>query len=245
MAFIRGENVIVQFFDDGQWKLYACARGCTLNVDTDIIETSVTGRGQWGSFLPTKHTWDMSIDGLVNLDQPNMLSLPDLRAKQIGKELLIISYQRTDQAGNVYTDKGTAYITNSSDSGNYTDANTFNISLKGSGALTQSFIPTTSNEPAVQKFYYTAVGGEDIVDNAVLVNQSIIGVFVDGIEYQIINNGTPGDKQVLYTSSLGQFTFPINFEPNEHLTVLYQQLTMPPVGVHPYIFDTTFSNKFN
>jgi len=244
MAFIRGENVIVLFYDGGQWKLYACAKNCTLDVTTDFIEVSGTGSGDFAEFLPTRHSFSGSIDGLTNLQQPSQLSLPDLRQKQLGKEKLQIRYQRTDEDGNVYTDEGYFFIESSSDSGNYSDANTFTIGLKGTGRLTQVFTAATLTGNAVKTFEYTGVGGDISFDNAVLVNKSIISVFKDGIRYRVITSGTPGYQEVLYTPTLGKFTFPLTFESKERGAVTYQDIDGQDVSF-PLIFDGTFNNSFN
>lgn len=225
MALIRGENVLFQIFDGGQWKLYACARSCSLNVVTDTIETSVSGTGVWATFLPTKNSWTATADGIVNLQQPNMLSLADLRAKQYGQQLIVVTYQRTDEDGNVYSERGSAIITSSEDTGSFTDVNTFTITLQGTGPLTPLFIPSTSTASKVKVFNYTGIGGETIFDNSVLANESIVGAYKDGVQHEVITSGSPGDKQVLYTadiSSNGRFTWPIAFESGERATIQYQ-----------------------
>src|SRR5690242_1126189 len=110
---VRGENVIVYIFDNGVWKLYACATNAELNVATQFIETSVSGKGLWASFIPTKNSFTITLSGVVSLNETGMLALPDLRQKQIAQETLLMRFQRTDEGGNIYTDECSFFITSS------------------------------------------------------------------------------------------------------------------------------------
>jgi predicted secreted protein len=134
MAVVRGKDVAFYIYDSGAFKLYACGRSCTITLSTSVIETSVTGTGTFATFIGQKHSWTASIEGVVNLDEGNQLTLSDLRALQIALTELYIRYERVD--GNGYTDEGYAIITSSSDSGEENNVATFSIELQGTGALT-------------------------------------------------------------------------------------------------------------
>ncbi len=136
-TIINGKDVSFHIYDNGSWKLYACARSCSISVTTSTIEVSTTGSGDWVSVKPQKHAWSASIDGVVNLDESGMLNIASLRALQIAKTELLIRYERVDELGNGYTDQGYAYITSSSDSGPFDNVATFSIELQGTGELTQ------------------------------------------------------------------------------------------------------------
>ncbi len=140
MATVNGKNVIVRIYDNG-WKLYACARSCSLTVSTSTVETSVTGSGVWASFEPQKHSWSVTLEGVVNLDHDSNLTLYDLRVKQIAMEKLQVQYERTDEDGNVYYDNGIGIIVNSSDEGAVDNVASFTIELQGTGALVSVFEP--------------------------------------------------------------------------------------------------------
>lgn len=120
------------------WKPYACARTVSINMTTDLIETSVSGSGTWRTYKPTANSWSASIEGIVHIDEEGKITLEELRAKQILQERLYIKYQRVDDDGNEYNEYGYAYITSSDDTGSINDMATFSIELKGSGQLTQS-----------------------------------------------------------------------------------------------------------
>lgn len=135
---VFGDEVIIWIYD-GTWKLYACATSASLNVTTEVIETSVSGNGLWASFAPTKHTFTGTIEGLVSLNNSGVLGLPELRAAQFAQTIFLMQIQRTDKLGNVYTEDGYFFITNSSDTGRFDGVDTFSISLQGTGVLTQAY----------------------------------------------------------------------------------------------------------
>jgi len=68
-----------------------------------------------------------------------LLTLSELRAKQIAKTRLHIAYEREDGAGNVYVDSFYAYITNSSDTGELNSVASFTIDFIIDGEITQTF----------------------------------------------------------------------------------------------------------
>lgn len=117
---------------------YGCALSVTLNLVTDFIETSVSGTGNFATFLPTKNSFTGTLDGLTSLEEPNMLSLADLRSKQINQELLTMEYELTDEGGNVYTEAASFYISSSSFTGSFDDMSHFSVELRGTGVLIPS-----------------------------------------------------------------------------------------------------------
>ena len=143
---VAGKNVVV-FVKVGEvWTLYACATSATLNVATDFIETSVAGVGKFATYLPTKISFTGTLEGVTSLEQDGMLSLPDLRARQLTQEKLFMRFQRTSDDGKLYTDEASFFISSSNDVGSFDDMNLFTIEVQGTGVLTQY---TESNPPYV------------------------------------------------------------------------------------------------
>ena len=149
---VAGKNVVVLIEN----KLYACATSAMLNLVTEVIETSVSGNGKFASFLPTKNSFTGQLDGVTSLEETSMLSLADLRAKQITQTILTIKFQRTAGA-NTYTSQGTFIITGSQDTGSFDGMNLFTITLQGTGPLVENGSGTPSNVPF--DYYY---GSTDI-----------------------------------------------------------------------------------
>ena len=225
MELVRGEDVEVLFFDGGVWKNYACARACTLTVNTSMIETTTTGAGAYSTFVPEKHSFSGTIDGLVNLDNGDGLSLADLRARQLAMQLMQMRFYRTGTDGGVYYDDVFFYITSSSDSGEFATMNTFNISFTGTGQLVQHFTNAPIIHEKVKRYDFTFTGGELTKVIPLLIGKDILDVNRDGISNaEIILTGSPVDKQVLYTSVSGTFEWYIEGNTGEKVFILYQDL---------------------
>lgn len=228
MAKVHGKDVAVLFYDEGEdaWVPYACGRSGTLETVTELIETSVTGAGPWRTYKPKVNTFTASIEGLVNLNTPNKLSVADLRAKQINWELLLIRWQREDMAGNYYTDEFYAYITSVVDVHSFDNVMTFDVALQGTGELVQIFTPTPIIRGIVYRYEYTATGGEKYFTAPILVNKDVLEVNNDGLGYSpIITSGTPIGKEAKYNAGAGRVDFPYALEPGQQVYVLYQDLS--------------------
>ena len=87
MSIVNGKNVTVRIYDNGAYRLYACATSCSISVSTSTVETSVTGSGNWASFMPQKHSWSGSLDGMANL----YYAVQGQKMNQIMKILTIVS----------------------------------------------------------------------------------------------------------------------------------------------------------
>jgi len=222
MDLVLGRDIVVYTYDNGQWKMFACARTATFTLNTTMIETTSIGSGSFSSFLPQKHSFTGSIDGLTNLDNTN-LRLSDFRALQLNKQALLMRFERTSIDGDTYTSEGTFYITSSTDTGSYADISTFAIELQGSGALTEIFTPTPITPNAVTRLEYTGIGGEYSFTDSSLIGKDVVIINKDGIgNSKIILSGTPINKEAKFDSTTGTITWGIPFEPGEEAYVIYQ-----------------------
>lgn len=226
MAKVLGDNAVLFFYDSGVWKLYACDRTVTLDVQTEVIETSVSGSGDWATFKPTKNSGTAQMDGVVSLNEVNKLTLPDLRQKQYTFTELLMRFQYTATDGTVYTEQGTFIITGSNSVGSYNSVSVFTIQLKLTGPLTQVFTPTVTNLTTKDMRYeYTAAGGEFGFTNGTLAGKYILVVGRDGIgNSKIILSGTPVNKEVLYTTGPGSFAWATPLEPGEEVFIVYRDI---------------------
>ena len=194
---VQAKNLAVLTFIDPDWVLYACATSATLNLATEFIETSVTGSGSFATFLPTKHSFTGTLNGVCSLEETPLLSLADLRTKQINKTALLMRFQRTDEAGNLYTDEATFYIANSSDSGSFDDVDRFTIELQGTGALNATSTPFVRFRSREQNtgnintwlFY---LEGTPVEDDQITVHLSVSGVPHD-FTYTVLSGDTIED----------------------------------------------------
>lgn len=220
---VPGENWVVSIYDGGQWKPYCCARSGSIYIDTDLLETTVTGSGNWRTYEPSVHGFTASLDGVCSLSVADQLSIADLQALQIAKTKLYCRFTQTSVAGDVYIKQCYLYITNSTDTGSFDGIATFQLSLRGTGAIVQIFTPPSpttgivyrypaagSTAPATTESYtWVAIG---------LANKNILNVVKDGRgSSDIILTGTPVGNEVLYetSGSDGLFTWAVPFEDGE------------------------------
>lgn len=73
----------------------------------------------------------------------------------------------------------------------------------------------------IQIYNYIGIDGNTSFINTALIGRHVFNCFKDGIQFMIINSGTPVDKEVLVNTTTGELTFAVQFETNEIATVLY------------------------
>ncbi len=225
MSFILGSNVILYGFEDGVWKPFVCGRDCSYSLDTEEIEISQPGTGAYYTFKPVKHTAVFNLSGLVVLDEEGTLSLPNIRAYQMGRLPILLRYEREDENANVYTEEATGYIISSTDSGPFQDLASFDVTIKATGIVVLSFVKTNTGGGTMTRFEYTGIAGETSFSSASLIGKDKLVVTKDGIALsRIIFTGTPLNKEVKYTSITGTFEFPMSIEPGEEVVINYQSI---------------------
>lgn len=232
MSLVLGKDCVFYIFDAGLWKPYICSRSGNFAIDTEMIETSVTGSGGYYTGRPGKHSFTASFDGIISLNDPTSLTLPELQALQLARTKMLIRFTEVSKGGDVYTKEGYAFITNSTDTGAFDGVATFQISMKGTGGITQVFILPP---PIIQGKVYrypspgstapATVGSLSFLATG-LANKDIISVFKDGMaRNNIILTGIPVNQEVLYETVGGDglFTFPQPFE-DDNCYIEYQNL---------------------
>ena len=137
MAKIKGKNVLVQVFKNGVWTDFGCAISVSLDVNTEMIETSEKGAGNFATFLPSKISFTGSLSGYVDLTK---LSLREFRGYQLDGAKLKMIWKRTDGT-NDYTESADFLITNTHDESSFVGFNSYSVDLQGTGvlALNQDF----------------------------------------------------------------------------------------------------------
>ena len=220
MSKVLGEDMVFYLYDDGQWKPYMCARGGNMSIDTELIETTVTGSGNYRTFKPTVHSFGATVDGIVSLNEATGLTLPDLQALQLAKTKILCRFTQTSRDGDVYTKEAYFYIVNSTDTGSFDGIATFSIALKGTGSITQVFTPPSPTTGIVYR--YPAMGDTAPPTTGAytwetgLIGKNILNVVKDGRgSSDIILSGTPVGNEVLYDSTTGDFTWALPFEEGE------------------------------
>lgn len=234
MSLVRGENLVGYTYDDGVWKPHVCARTIDITESTAYLKTSVAGAGANETIEPTEHSATATIDGLVSLNVSGSLSLSEIRQMQRARQKILTRYQMTAEDGTVYTEEAYWIITSSRYGGSYDGMVTYSVEMRRTGGGTIVTIPTTSittnkvkRYPAIDDSLNMA-GGETYFESALLENKDILEVVKDGLgQAKIILSGTPVNKEVLYTPSvggLGRLEFAVPFDPGEEGYVLFQDI---------------------
>jgi len=227
MSLVLGDNAIVYIYDGGLWKLYACGTTCSFTTTTEFLETSVPLSGKNRTYIPTFNSFTGSISGLVHLNIVNTLALPDLRAKQLNHEKLLIRFQRTANDATTYIDECYAYISSVSDDAPTGGVNTFTVELRGTGAITQIFTPTAVNPNSKVKRTSTwiSTGGETSHVFSELIGKDVLEVSIDARDAtKIITSGTPVENEVKFTVASGTITFPYALNADISVYAIYQDI---------------------
>jgi len=230
MSLVSGDNFVFYIYNGGTWKPYVCARSGSMAINTETIETTVTGSGNYKTYEPTVHSFTANIDGVISLNVVDSLSIADLQALQLAKTKILCRFIQTSQAGDVYIKEAYFFITNSTDTGSFDGVATFNLSLIGSGSITTIFTPPTpttaevirypaagDTAPATPGAYTWATG---------LTGKTILSIVKDGRgQSDIILSGTPVGNEALYDTTTGDITFAIPFEDVETAPYMLYQNT--------------------
>lgn len=217
MSLVKGENFVLWFLDGGFYKPGACARSGNISVNTDTLETTVTGSGNWKTFEAAVHSFTVSLEGLQALNVANNLSIADLQAKQFAKEKIYCRYIATAQNGDIYRMEFYAIITGTTLTGSFDGVASFNVDMQGTGAINQIFNPPAQTTGEVYR--YPAAGDTAPATPGAytwstgLTGKLILSIVKDGRgQSDIILSGTPVGNEALYDSATGDITFAVPFE---------------------------------
>jgi len=225
---VRGENVTVFKYDDSifAWVPYACARSCSFVIETDTIETSITGSGKYRTFIPRSNASTGSLEGLTQLGLVNNLSVADLITLQINHEILLMRWEDVADNGQVFTKELEMFITNTTQTASFDNVATFSVSLQGTGTITLVYTPTPIIQGIMYRKEFIVPANEDSIVLAELDGitiDNIISIILDNSDASIIiGSGTPIGQEVKYNSSGATITFPFASDIDLNGYVSYQ-----------------------
>lgn len=231
---VLGENVTVFKYDDliDVWVPYACARSCTFTLETDIIETSITGAGKFRTFLPVSNSFTGTLEGLTQLDTANNLSIADLMALQLSHTILLMRFEDVSNVGKVFTKEARFFITNTSETASFDNVATFSVNLQGTGQLTLIYTPTKIIQGIMYREEFILPNGQASVTIPALDGihlTDVISIVLDNGDISvIIGTGTPLGQEVKFSSAGATITFP--FAPDMDLNgyISYQKIYETP-----------------
>ncbi len=227
---VLGKNVTVFKFDDSidVWVPFACARSCSFVVETDSIETSITGAGKNRTFIPRSNSFTGALDGVTQLEKANHLSVADFMAMQLAHEILLMRFEDISNDGDSFVKEGSMFITNTTQTASLDNVATFSVALQGTGPITLIYTPTPIIQGIMYREEFVLLAGETEVtvpevDGVTIEN--IIGVGLDGYDYpNIISAGTPVGTEVRYTPSGAVLKFPYQDDDNDRNGFIQYQI---------------------
>lgn len=231
---VKGKNVTVFKFDDSidVWVPYACARSCSFSLDTDTIETSITGSGKFKTFLPRSNSFNGSLDGVTQLLKAAHLSIADLMALQLAHTIMLMRFEDISDDGDVFTKEAMFFITNCTQTASFDNVATFSVALQGTGALTLIYTPTPIIQGIMYREEFILPNGQASVTIPALDGiplTDVISIVLDNGDISvIIGTGTPLGQEVKFSSAGATITFP--FAPDMDLNgyISYQKIYETP-----------------
>lgn len=143
---VSGDNVILYKIDTSTIPatetVFACARGCTFESQTDISETTSAVNAWFKEDKENLSAWTMSLDGIVTLDN---FSYEDIAQAQKDRLLLLTRFRFDNGIDGYRYISGYCFIGGYSISGDYKDIGSYNVTLTGSGKYYTDATPTTTS----------------------------------------------------------------------------------------------------
>src|SRR6478736_5902033 len=138
MSLVKGEGVILKFNDGVELVPFGCARSVTFNMNADTIGKSTIGSGNWKEFEVVAKGWDFTVEGIVYLDETDVVIAPDVYQMWDDMIPISIEFLVVDDVGNEVQYSGDALITGVSTNGGVNTVSSLNITGLGTGELIRS-----------------------------------------------------------------------------------------------------------
>lgn len=142
MRLVNGKDAILTTNWLGNDVVLGCARSINFEMQTDMIETSITGSGNFRTFIPGASSFTGSMDGLVLLTggPHTNIGMGELYEFFLANTPFEVSYYEEDVEGANFLNKDcTIYIDTISESASFDNMVTFSCTFKGVGAPTITY----------------------------------------------------------------------------------------------------------
>lgn len=132
MGVIKGKDFKFNIKRDGVPIAICKATDCTININTEELETTAPNSGAYKYFIPGLHDIDIQASGIVAYsDDMNYVQIQELQLARTTFEWEMSAFA---EGGLRY--KGMAFIRSSSQTSNYRDLLRFDASMRVTGVLT-------------------------------------------------------------------------------------------------------------
>ena len=142
MAKVKGQDVVLNLIDGAIVTPIACARSITFDISNDLIETSITGSGNYRTYKPGALQWSGTIEGLVFIykDTTNYYGLGQLYDIITSSQKIVIQWYEEDIDHITFLSKaGEVYIESINEVSSFDNMVTFTANFKGTGQIYISY----------------------------------------------------------------------------------------------------------
>ncbi len=125
---LNGHEVLVMLGESAVLSQIGAQRDCTLTINSEMVEKSLSADAVGRGYLPGLYDWDIQVGGLYVLDNTHSMAEYLLAGTELTAGIYI--------GDTLYT--GSAYVSSFEATGNVRGKATYNVTLRGTGALATS-----------------------------------------------------------------------------------------------------------
>jgi hypothetical protein len=135
MEIIRGEGVILSYYDSGQYLPFACMRSITINLLADFIGKSTIGSGDWKEKEISALDWNFNGEGIPYFVMSGYVDIDFFIDTWLAKTPIQVQCIITGESGTDITLTGYGVFTNITINGSVNNTATVSFTGEGTGEL--------------------------------------------------------------------------------------------------------------
>lgn len=227
MNTVKGKNIAVAIFDTDSWFPVLCGKSRGIEKQADEIEVTNINSGRDKDFIPGMNSSTLSMTGVTTLDNTNGRISPNYLMQQMTSgKIYQMRMVQTDDDGGVLVAAFNAFNTNVSISGEIGPYSQSSITFRICGPIAWGSIIAPPVAPEVFSDYWNTTPGTSVVSGVsvehsyTLIGKTIIGVYREGTEYDLVL-GTPVGRKSKYTDPTVVFDASLPFNPGEQVFLIF------------------------
>jgi hypothetical protein len=235
MAIVRGEAVLLSFYNGTSYVPFACTRSITINLQSEFIGISTVGSGDWKEKQIVALDWNFNFEGIIYLAVDGYYDTSNIIDLWINKTAIQVQFFTSDGTNSILL-QGNALIISVAQTGSVNNVASVNVSGEGTGALTSStnfeIIEVEEDTPGVNQttltFSYDSVPGAT-------------GYTIKIIDHTLATetNDTQGEPPVeIVVDSNHNYSFTIQVQPDGEIFFGNVHWPVPYTANDSYLIDT-------
>jgi hypothetical protein len=138
MEIIRGEGVILSYYNGGEYLPFACMRSITLNLLGDFIGKSTIGSGDWKEKEISALDWNFNGEGIPYFVMSGYVDIDFFIDTWLAKTPIQVQCFITGESGTNIQLSGYGIFTNISITGSVNNVASVNFTGEGTGELVKT-----------------------------------------------------------------------------------------------------------